>query len=547
MTALPPGGTPTDPGNPDAVTPPASGPGGPSAQPGADAVPAPPAAQRSPWAGPLAGSAAGDGPVGLGKPSVQDWHAASAEVVPNVTEDSAPDTGEQRYPTAALALAAAPPAKRSDRRRLLTLIGVMGGIAACGVALLAFFGFSGGWTALVIGVAAAVIPVPLLVFCFLWLDRYEPEPIRYLVFVFGWGACVATAVALVVNTAGGVLADRLGLSEAIVAVLVAPLIEESMKALGPILLFWRRPRAFSGLIDGIVYCGLSATGFAMVENILYLGFKGYADTAEEAGPVNGAVALVAIFVVRILMTGFAHPLFTSMTGIGLGIASRSSTKAVRWLAPIAGLLLAMLLHGSWNAMSVIASASAWVLLYGYFAVMMPIFLCMVGFALWQRSNEGKLTERMLTEYSRAGWFSPPEVAALGTLGRRLSARRWAKRVAGDPGAKAMRAFQFDATKLALLRDGLHRGLDTTPARRMEALAEERQLLTALAAYRQVFVGRDPQAPHAVWDGSRYHITFPDGMVRVLAAPPTPVVPVPVVVPPPPPPVPMYAGYPYPYR
>ncbi|MEV0130820.1 PrsW family glutamic-type intramembrane protease [Dactylosporangium sp. NPDC050688] len=556
MTALPPDGTPMDPGNPDAVQPPASvppGSGGPpqsgagAQQPGAGAVPSPPPATRSPWAGPLAGSAPADGPVGLGKPSVQGWDTAAADVVPNVTEESAPDTGEQRYPTAALALAAAPPAKRSDRRRLWTLIGVMGGIAACGVALLAFFGFSGGWTALVIGVAAAVIPVPVLVSCFLWLDRYEPEPIRYLVFVFGWGACVATAVALVVNTAGGVLADRLGLSESIVAVLVAPFIEESMKALGPILLFWRRPRAFSGLIDGIVYCGLSATGFAMVENILYLGFKGYADTAEEAGPVNGAVALVAIFVVRILMTGFAHPLFTSMTGIGLGIASRSSTKAVRWLAPIAGLLLAMLLHGSWNLMSVTASASAWVLLYGYFAVMMPIFLCMVGFALWQRSNEGKLTERMLTEYARAGWFSPPEVAALGTLGRRLSARRWAKRVAGDPGAKAMRAFQFDATKLALLRDGLHRGLDNTPDRRMEALAEERHLLSALAAYRQVFVGRDPQAPLAVWDGSRYHITFPDGMVRVLAAPPTPVVPVPVVVPPPPPRMPMYAGYPYPYR
>ena len=97
--------------------------------------------------------------------------------MPNVTEESAPPTGEQRYPTAALALAAAPPAKRSDRRRLWTLVGVMSCIAACGVALLAFFGFSGGWTALVIGVAAAVMPVPVLVACFLWLDRYEPEPV----------------------------------------------------------------------------------------------------------------------------------------------------------------------------------------------------------------------------------------------------------------------------------------------------------------------------------------------------------------------------------
>ncbi|WP_432984964.1 PrsW family intramembrane metalloprotease [Dactylosporangium sp. CA-233914] len=461
-----------------------------------------------------------------------------------MTEASEPRTGQQEYATAALALAAAPPAKRSDRRRLWTLIGVTSFIAACGVAVLTFFGFNGGWTALVVGVGAAVIPVPVLVSCFLWLDRYEPEPVKYLVFVFGWGACVATAVALVVNTAGAYFADKAGLSESLVAVLVAPLIEESMKALGPVLLFWRRPRAYSGLIDGIVYCGLSATGFAMVENILYLGFKGYGEAADKSGPVTGAAALVGIFIVRILMTGFAHPLFTSMTGIGLGIASRSSAKAVRFLAPIAGLLVAMMLHGAWNLMSVTASTSAWVLLYGYFAVMMPIFLCMVGFALWLRAGEGKLTERVLGEYARAGWFSPPEVAALGTLGRRLSARRWAKRVAGDAGAKAMRAFQFDATRLALLRDGLHRGLDKQPKRRMEALAEERQLLAALDAYRQVFVGRDPLSPRAVWDGSRYHITFPDGVVRVLDAPATPVVPVPVSLAPPPPPA--FAGQPY-YR
>ncbi|WP_313899992.1 PrsW family intramembrane metalloprotease [Dactylosporangium roseum] len=471
---------------------------------------------------------------------------ASSVAVPNVTEAVEPATSEREYPTAALALAAAPPAKRSDRRRLLTLIGVMGFIAACGVAVLAFFGFRGGWTALVVGVGSAVIPVPLLVFCFLWLDRYEPEPVKYLVFVFGWGACVATGVALVVNTTGSVLAERAGLSDSLVAVLLAPLIEESMKALGPILLLWRRPRAYSGLIDGIVYCGLSATGFAMVENILYLGFKGYGDTANESGPAQGAVALIVIFVVRILMTGFAHPLFTSMTGIGLGVASRTSARSVRFLAPIAGMLAAMMLHGAWNLMSVTATASAWVLLYGYFAVMMPIFLAMVGFALWLRSNEGRLTERVLTEYARAGWFSPPEVAALATLGRRLSARRWAKRVAGDAGAKAMKAFQFDATRLALLRDGMRRGLDGEPTRRLETLAEERQLLTALAAYRQVFVGRDPQAPRAVWDGQRYHITFPDGMVRVLDAPPTPVVPVPVVLGPPQP-VPVYAANPYPYR
>ena len=57
----------------------------------------------------------------------------------------------------------------------------------------------------------------------------------------------------------------------------------------------------------------------MVENILYLGGHGYAAGADQYGPATGIQNVFAIFIVRILFTGFAHPLFTSMTGIGLGI------------------------------------------------------------------------------------------------------------------------------------------------------------------------------------------------------------------------------------
>jgi protease PrsW len=159
--------------------------------------------------------------------------------------------------------------------------------------------------------------------------------------------------------------------------------------------------------------------------------------------------------------------------------------------------------------------------------MVPIFLGMVGYSLWLRSAEGKLTLRILPEYVGRGWLAPPEVASLGTVGRRLAARRWAKRVAGDAGAKAMSAYQFDLTKLALLRDGMRRGLGTQPSEINATLAEERRLLDAIVAYRRVFGGRDPQVPRAVWDGQQYHITFPDGAVRALPAPEQPVVPVPI--------------------
>jgi protease PrsW len=417
---------------------------------------------------------------------------------------------------------------------VLSLAGVV--IAGCAIAMLLILGFSYGVQALLVGLAAAILPVPVLVACFLWLDRYEPEPPWFLAICFGWGASVATLTALGVNTLGVRVFDQVGLPESLVAVLVAPFIEELMKALGPILLLVFSRREFSGITDGIVYCGLSAVGFAMVENILYLGGHGYAAGRDEYGPASGLQLVFALFLVRILLTGFAHPLFTSMTGVGLGVAARSADRRVRWAAPIAGLLAAMLLHGTWNLMSLLSAdrRQPLIMLYGYVGLMMPIFFGMIGLALWLRAWEGRLTERVLPHYVRAGWLSPPEVAALGSLGRRHSARRWARRVGGEAGRKAMREFQVAATRLALLRDGMQRGLDSTPEQISQAVAEERRLIDAIAGYRRAFVGRDPHAPVALWDGSRYHLTFPDGVRRAVDAPAEPVVPLPVVMTPFPP-------------
>ncbi|MBF9129097.1 PrsW family intramembrane metalloprotease [Plantactinospora sp. S1510] len=425
-------------------------------------------------------------------------------------------------------------------QRLAVMIGAILLIAVCAVLMLVELGEPAGVTPLVIGLVAAVLPVPVLVACFLWLDRYEPEPIKYLLFCFGWGAAVSTYSALQVNTFAG----DVGLPVPLVGVLVAPFIEELTKALGPVLLLLYRRRQWSGITDGIVYCGLSAVGFAMVENILYLGLHGYADGADQYGPATGAQNVFGIFIMRVLITGFAHPLFTSMTGVGLGIAARTADIRIRILTPIAGLLLAMILHGTWNLTATLVqeTGETLILLYGYISLMVPIFLGMVGLAIWLRSWEGRITERRLPGYVRAGWLTPPELAALTNIGRRHAARRWARRVAGDEGFKAMRRFQFAATRLALLRDGLTRGLDAKPVQRARALAEERELLGAMNDARQAFVGRDPQAPAGVWDGSYYHLTFPDGSLRTLEAPHEPVVPIPVVLAPPRPQVPAGVGY-----
>ncbi|WP_406078128.1 PrsW family intramembrane metalloprotease [Micromonospora sp. NBC_00858] len=430
------------------------------------------------------------------------------------------------------------PLRRLDRRRFLVLAGVVLFIAACAGFMVFTLGQSLGVEALLIGLVAAVLPVPVLVACFLWLDRYEPEPLKYLIFCFAWGAFVSTAASLTVNEFAAARFNDWGLPAALTGVLVAPFIEELTKALGPILLLVFRRREWSGITDGLVYCGLSAVGFAMVENILYLGGYGYAAGADRYGPATGTQQVIAIFIVRILLFGFAHPLFTSMTGVGLGVAARTADRRVRVLAPVAGLLLAMMLHGTWNLLPTLTQATGEtvIMLYGFLGLMVPVFFGMVGLAVWLRAWEGRLTERTLPDYVRAGWLSPPEVAALSSLGRRHAARSWARRVAGDAGVRAMRGYQFAATRLALLRDGTLRGLDRKPADRERTAREERELLESITSYRSFFVGRDPQAPVGVWDGSRYHLRFPDGSQRPVAAPDEPVVPIPVLLAAPPPPV-----------
>jgi hypothetical protein len=81
---------------------------------------------------------------------------------------------------------------------------------------------------------------------------------------------------------------------------VAPVVEEFTKGLFLVGLLLFRRREFDGIVDGVVYAGIVAAGFAFSENILYLGRA--VSEPESAG-------VLATLFVRGVASPFAHPLF----------------------------------------------------------------------------------------------------------------------------------------------------------------------------------------------------------------------------------------------
>jgi protease PrsW len=355
--------------------------------------------------------------------------------------------------------------------RLLVVALVTTLFIACALIVVAIIGSTTGVTGLLVGIALAAVPVFLVVPSFLWLDRFEAEPTGLLLLAFGWGAAVATLIAILVNSTSVALLKASGGDITAAAVVIAPIVEETSKGLAVLLVFLYRRREFDGVIDGIVYAGLAGIGFAFTENVLYLG-RALAD--------SGVDGLAATFVLRCIFGPFAHPLFTMATGVGFGVAVTARRPWVRTAAPVAGWLVAVTLHGLWN-LSTVAGLRGFLSAYIVFQV--PIFLAALSFALWSRRREGRLIGRHLIVYAETGWITPGEVQMLSSMPGRRRARSLARSTGGRGAERAMRAFQEDASELALLRERM-----TRAAAGPTAQATERDLLGRLAADRRVLAG-----------------------------------------------------------
>lgn len=229
--------------------------------------------------------------------------------------------------------------------------------------------------------SAAVLPMTLYLFLVWRMDKYEPEPVRFVLLHFFWGAFGAIILSIVGTAALGFATGINGQSETestIQTIFFAPFIEEVAKGL---LLLWTvNSKKFDNITDGIVYGTAIGLGFGMTENFLY--FVTYGDSAAS---------WFYLVIVRSLFSAVMHAISTGTFGAVLGIA-KYSNSFVRVSFPIFALIFSMFIHFFWNA-SVSFNGTYF---YG-FIFMIALMLLFLGVIRLSIYNEKKIIERELLE------------------------------------------------------------------------------------------------------------------------------------------------------
>src|SRR6476661_6426090 len=329
-----------------------------------------------------------------------------------------------------------------------------------GLIVLLLIGVETGIVPLLIGLISATLPVPLYLMLVLWIDRYEAEPVWMLATAFFWGALVAVFFAYLLNTASGlivtVLTNDVRAGAAFGAVISAPIVEESAKALILFIFFFAKKDEFDGVIDGIVYAAMVGLGFAMTENIQY-----YGKAVMESGGT-----LTFVFILRGFLAPFSHPMFTSMTGIGLGLARQSRNTFLKWIAPPFGLLAAMAMHSIWNGSGVLLGGGAFILTY--ILIMIPAFFIMLVVIALALRREGQIVREQLAGEFQGGLLTQDEYRRLSSIFGRMGMSFDALTRGGFGQWQAARQLSQTASELAFHRNRVARGIAAADAAQREA-------------------------------------------------------------------------------
>jgi len=175
----------------------------------------------------------------------------------------------------------------------------------------------------------SLAPILIIAFYIYSRDKYEKEPVSYLLKALLAGAIIVLPVVLIEKLLSAPAGNLEGLSNAAwTAFLAAGLTEEGMKFLAFLLFFWKSSH-FNERFDGIVYAVYISLGFAGIENILYVFSGGY-----------------SVGIVRALTAVPAHALFGVVMGYYFGLAKFNAKYRGIYLA--LAFFLPFVFHGVYD-------------------------------------------------------------------------------------------------------------------------------------------------------------------------------------------------------
>ena len=166
------------------------------------------------------------------------------------------------------------------------------------------------------------------------LDLFEREPFGMLAAAFAWGSLAATTLAISANTAFFDLIAKLGsqsLADRWGAAIAGPIDEETLKALGLLLLVLIAAAEIDTPIDGLVYGAFIGLGFQIVEDFTYL-----TNPAFSGDGFSQTHVVWELFVVRGLVAGiWSHAAYTGLVGLGIGYLVSRPDVARAWRITLA--------------------------------------------------------------------------------------------------------------------------------------------------------------------------------------------------------------------
>lgn len=298
-----------------------------------------------------------------------------------------------------------------------------------------------GWALSWVLLALYIVPVVIIT---RRLDLYEREPRSLVIAAFLWGGIIALVFSSIGNVIWAEVINQVAGPEFASqwsAALTAPVIEETYKYLGLVVLYLIARREIDDLMDGFVLGAMIGLGFSVFEDVYY-----FMDTF--GGSVGG---VLEGFWVRVIASGlYGHVLYTGMAGIGFAyfVTHRDDRRFGQRVLVAAGLLLAaMAAHFFWN--------SPW------FWAELPIllattvkglpFLIFLGLAMrFARRREHRwLAMALEKEIGQAG-LSGEEADILASPARRRRLRNAVRKAAGRDAERTLQKLHREQINLAMV-------------------------------------------------------------------------------------------------